>query len=141
MRYYDKWMNFLLLIILAMNVAFNSQKYVVVEVRSKSVEVENEKPFPLFVSIKPAVGIHVNVGPPISIKSPDKSTTLNIKDMPKSGEYLDPSRPIEVEGEIRGVNIGRYKIIFTVGYTYCSEKEGWCRMGNDTVSVTVNVKK
>jgi len=131
---------FCLLLLAIMSVAFESQKYVVVELKSKSVEVENDVAFVLLVSLKPANGIHVNVEPPISVKPLDESTKLNLKEVSMSGDYFDSSKPIIGECKVTRVAVGKHKISFIVNYTYCSDKEGWCRMGKDTVSATVNVK-
>lgn len=130
-----------MLTILTMSTGFDSQKYVAVEVEKTSIRAESGKPFLLFVKIRPEDGIHVNAQPPVSVKSLDSQTTLNVKAMPKSGEYLDPSKPIKIEGRVTGVGAGPRKISFIVEYTYCSEKDRWCRMGKDTVSVTIRLKK
>ena len=127
--------------IVIMVVAFDSQNYVVVEIKGRTAEVRNDKPFLLYLSMKPIGGIHINVEPPISVKQLDDMTALNVKKVPKSGEYLDSSKPIEVECKVKGVGAGPHKLRFVVDYTYCSDKEGWCRMGKDTVSATVRVKK
>jgi hypothetical protein len=136
---------------ITMSVALDSQKYVVVEVKTRSAVVENDKPFFLFVAIKPISGVHINAQPPISIKTIGSAATINIKEVPeprahaplaqKLGEYLDVSKPIEVECKLAGVKAGPHKLSFAIDYTYCSEKDGWCRMGKDTVFVTVRVKK
>ena len=101
----------------------------------------NGKPFFFFVRIKPADGIHINAKPPVNVKSLTDGATMSVKKIPESGEYLDSSKPIEVEGNFTGMNPGRYKVDFVVSYTYCSDKEKWCRFGNDTASITVRVKK
>ncbi|MFZ1080806.1 MAG: hypothetical protein WAO19_02640 [Candidatus Kryptoniota bacterium] len=130
-----------LLVIITMNIAADSQKYVIVEVKSPTTNVENGKPFSFFIKIKPANGIHINVQPPISIKPLTDGTTMNVKEIPESGEYLDLSKPIEVEGVVTRMNLGQRKVNFVVSYTYCSEKEKWCRFGKDTISVSLRVKK
>ena len=137
-----------LLVLTTMSVAFNSQKYVAVDAKSQTRNVENGKTFLILVTIKPVDGIHVNAAPPLSIKplvedamSGNGLTTLGVKAISKKGDYLDLSKPIQVECKVTGINPGLHKINFIVGYTFCSEKEGWCRMGSDTVSVTVKVRK
>jgi len=136
-------LRFFLLLMITMSVALDSQKYVVVEVKSQSSVVENGKPFFLFFIIKAVSGVHLNAQPPISIKPIGDTTTIKIKGVTeqKSGEYLDVSKPIEVECRLNGAEAASRKLSFEIGYTYCSEKDGWCRMGKDTVSVTVRVKK
>ena len=134
-----------------MSVALDSQRYVVVEVKSRSAVVENDKPFLLFVTIRPVNGVHVNAQPPISIKAIESAASINIKEVPeprahvpvaqKLGEYLDVSKPIEIECKLAGVKAGPHKLSFQIDYTYCSEKDGWCRMGKDTVFAIVRVKK
>jgi hypothetical protein len=130
-----------MLVILTLNSGFDSQRYVTVKVERTSIQVESGKPFFIFVKIRPADGIHVNAQPPVSVKSLDSQTTLNIKAIPSSGDYLNPSKPIEIEGRVSGVGAGPHKISFIVDYTYCSEKDRWCRMGKDTVFVTIRLKK
>jgi hypothetical protein len=130
-----------LLLVMAMSMIFNSQKYVTVNARSESMDIENGKPFFILLTLKPAGGIHVNVQPPITAKSVNGSATLNVKEIPKAGEYLDPSKPVKVECRVTDASSGSHKISFIVGYTFCSDKESWCRMENDTVSVTVKVKE
>ncbi len=137
-----------LLLVMTMSVAINSEKYVTVEAKSQATSVENGKPFILLLAMKSLNGIHVNVQPPFSIKplvenpgSANGSTTLKLKAIPKKGDYVDLSKHIKVECELTGINPGLHNVRFIVGYTFCSEKEGWCRMGSDTVSVTVNMKK
>jgi hypothetical protein len=127
---------------MTMSTAIDSQKYVVIEVKNASlIDVENGKPFLFFIKIKPASGIHVNVQPPISVKPLTDGTTINVKRIPESGEYLDLSKPIEVECNVTGMNRGQHKVNFVVTYTYCSEKEKWCRFGKDTTSISLRVKK
>ncbi len=130
-----------LLILMTMSIAPESQKYVVVELKKPPIEVENGKPFSIFINMKPSSGIHLNAQPPISVKPLSGSETVNVKELSKSGEYLNSAKPVEVECTITGVSVGPHKMSFIVGYTYCSEKDGWCRMGKDTVSVTVKVLK
>lgn len=133
---------------MTMSITFNSQKYVAVDARSQSASIENGKPFLILITIKPVDGIHVNAQPPISImplvEDPareNSSTTFNIKEISKKGDYLESSKPIQVESKVTGFSAGFHEINFVVRYTFCSDKEGWCRMGNDTVSVTIRVKK
>ena len=133
---------------MTMSMTFNSQKYVVVGAKGKSTFVENGTPFIVLVTLKPAEGIHVNAQPPISVKLVDEpsagegsSTVLKVKNIPRRGDSLDSSKPVEVECEVSGAGSGERNIAFVVGYTFCSSKEGWCRMGSDTVSVTVRVKR
>jgi hypothetical protein len=98
-------------------------------------------PFLVIVRVKPAEGIHVNAEPPLSIIALDSGISVKLKKVFKSGEYLDPSKPIEVECRADSTDPGPHRFSFVVGYTYCSEKDGWCRMGKDTVFVNVRVKK
>ncbi|HUI28599.1 MAG TPA: hypothetical protein VLX91_00175 [Candidatus Acidoferrales bacterium] len=131
----------LLLIITTMSIAVYPQKYVVLEVKNNFIDVENGKPFKFLIEVRPSSGIHVNAQPPISVKPCDSAAKVSVKEPPKSGEYLDLSNPIEVECNVTGLDAGSHELGFVVGYTFCSNKEGWCRMSKDTVSVVVRVKK
>jgi len=130
-----------LLFVMTMSVTIDSQKYVTVKVKNNPINVADGKSFLFYVDIKPVEGIHINAQPPISMKLLDHGTTMVVKKIPQSGEYLDLSKPVEIEGNISDLDAGEHKVNFVVSYTYCSEKEKWCRMGKDTVSITLNVKK
>lgn len=131
----------LLLIVTTMSIAFDPQKYVGVETKPASIEVENGKRFSFFITLRPASGIHINAEPPISVKPAIDGARLSVREIPKKGDYVDSSKPIKVDCTVTGVGAGLHKISFVVGYTFCSENEGWCRMGKDTLSVSVRVKK
>ena len=130
-----------LLLVMIMNVGLESQKYVMVEAKPPTVGVENGKTFFLQVKFKPANGIHVNVQPPVTVRSLDDEIIANVKEMPASGEYLDFTKPVEIECKMTKGRIGEHRLNLVIDYTYCSDKEKWCRMGRDTVSVKVRVKK
>lgn len=130
-----------MLSVLTMSSGFDSQKYVSVKAERTSVHVESGKPFFLFVRIRPADGIHVNAQPPVSVRSLDSQTTLNVKNIPSTGDYLDSSKPVKIEGKLSGVAGEPRRISFIVEFTYCSEKGRWCRVGKDTVSVTIGSNK
>jgi hypothetical protein len=132
---------FSVLFIVMMAMLLNFEKYVLLEAKSKSVDVRNEVPFLVLVSMKPVKGIHINTEPPISVTALDRKVTAHVKAVHKSRGYLDSSKPIEVECKPIGVEPGLHKFSYSVNYAYCSEKDGWCRMGRDTVSVTVRVKE
>jgi len=126
---------------MTMSFALDSQKFVVVEVKSDFFAVENGKPFPILIEIKPVEGIHLNAKPPISVRSLTNDLTIKIEKVPTVGEWLDTSRPIKVEGNVTSMNPGRHEVDFILSYTYCSEKEKWCRFGNDTISIGLKLKK
>ena len=124
-----------------MSIAFDSQKYVSVETSSARIGVKNGKPFLILVRLKPAHGIHINAVPPISVKSASATTAISVRETHKKGDYLDTSMPIEVDCTVTGFDAGLHGISLVVAYTYCSEDEGWCRMGKDTLTVSVRVTK
>ncbi len=91
--------------------------------------------------MKPASDIHVNVEPPIDAKSLTSGATMIVKTIPAAGEWLDSAKPIEIEGKVVHISAGRHDLKFILNYTFCSEKEKWCRFGKDTVSIRVSVGK
>ncbi len=127
--------------VMTMSFVFNSKKEVSVEVKPASVEVKNGQSFSFFVRLKSVAGVHINAQPPVSVKSETEGASLTVTEIPKAGEYLDSSKPIKVECKVTGMKAGVHKLNFVVGYTYCSETEGWCRMGKDESSIEIKVKK
>ena len=119
----------------------DSHKYVTVEIKKNSVAVENGKPFSVFIQLKPAYGIHLNAKPPVSVKSLTDNLKMKVEDVPIVGEWIDPARPIEIKGNVISMNSVRHEAKFVLSYTYCSEKEKWCRFGNDTISIFLKAKK
>lgn len=119
----------------------NSQDYVVVRPKTTMMLVENGKSFRILVDLRAATGIHVNSRPPVSVKSLDDKITATVGTMPDSGEYMDVSKPIEIDCTMNGLPAGRHLARFVIGFTFCSVDAGWCRMGDDTVSITLKVKK
>lgn len=117
----------------------NSQKYVGVEISPATLEVANGKEFFLSLSLKPSEGIHLNAEPPVTIKSAD-SVKFSIDSFSKTGEYLDSSKPLRVKCIASGLKSGTHTVIVEITYTYCSSKEGWCRMAKDRRSIDLRVK-
>jgi len=130
-----------LLFIMIMSIATDSQKYVTIRVKKDLLVVENDKPFSFYIIVKPASGIHVNAQPPVSVKPLEAEMIMKLKKITMLGEWLDSSKPIEIEGKVASMDSGEHEIKFIVSYTYCSEKDKWCRFGNDTISVSLKVKK
>ncbi len=124
-----------------MSIAFDSQKYVSVETKPATINAENGRPFSFSIWLRPANGIHINAEPPISVKPTSEGIKASVTDVRRKGDYVDTSKPIKVDCTLIGVDAGLHRMNFVVSYTYCSENEGWCRMGRDTLSVIVRVMK
>ncbi len=124
-----------------MSFTFGTPKYVTVEVPSSFVEVENGKSVLFFIRLAPADGIHINVEPSVSVNSETHGASFKVAGVKASGEYLDSEKPVAVECLAEGMTPGLHRAWILISYTYCSEKEQWCRMGNDSVSVELMVKE
>ncbi len=133
-------MKFLMLVMM-MSVAFGSAGYVKVEVKPATLEVENGTPASFELRLKAGDGIHVNAVPPITIKTTTDGAELSVSDLPRTGDYLDLGRPIKIQCKVTGLEPGLHRVDFVLGYTYCSDNEGWCRMGKDSTSIEIKVKK
>lgn len=123
-----------------MSFAFDTPKHVTVEVPSSLIEVENGRPVLFRIRLTPADGIHINMNPPVSVTSETVGASLKVREADTSGEYLDSTEPITVECLADGMTPGLHRARFLIRYTYCSEKEQWCRMGNDSALVELMVK-
>jgi hypothetical protein len=124
-----------------MNHEFNSHEYVSATVEGSPIDVERGKPFPFFIKLRLADGVHINFEPPVSIVSLDRKVALSFKALPESEGYLDCSKPLEVEGELRDHEVGEHELHFVVSYMYCSDEGKWCRFGKDSMSVTLRIRK
>lgn len=59
---------------------------------------------------------------------------------PAQVKALDLSKPVRFPVSIRaGAAKGQHSVKGTVTYFYCSEREHWCRRGNEEVAFTVAV--
>lgn len=134
-------MRFLLLAFVMMTTIAGIPDYVKLQLKPGPVQVENDRPATFEVRLLPNKGIHVNAEPAVNIKSLTEGVRFTIKQLPRKGEYVDPSKPIQVDCSVSGFTPGLHRIEFVLHYTYCSENEGWCRMNRDSAFVEINVKK
>ncbi len=134
-------MKFLLLFISMLSVILGSTDYVKVQVKPATLEIENGVPASFDVQLRASEGVHINAQPAITIKSETGGADLSVAELPKTGDYLDMDKPIKVRCKVGGLAPGLHRIDFVLGYTYCSDKEGWCRIGRDSSSIEIKVKK
>lgn len=124
-----------------MSFAFGTPGYVTVEVPSSLLEVDDGKAVLFSLKLTPAEGIHVNLEPPVSVKSETHGASFRVVGVEKSGEYLDSEKPVTVECVANGMATGLHRVWILISYTYCSDEERWCRMSNDSAPVELVVKR
>ncbi len=124
-----------------MSTVFGSTDHVRVEVKPGALQVENGSHAWFYLHMRTSEGIHINAEPAITIKSVTKGAELSVVDLPKAGDYLDLAKPIKVMCGVNSFTPGQHRVDFILSYTYCSDKEGWCRMGKDSASIEIKVKK
>ncbi len=122
-----------------MSVGFESGKYVVIDFPSSSVTVENGKPFQFALRLRPAAGIHINSEPRISAESQSAGVSITVASLHTAGDMLDASQPVVLECKTEGLTPGMHDAVFVLRYTYCSDRDKWCRMATDTVRVELKV--
>ncbi len=132
-------MKFILLIVM-MSIVIGSTDFVKIEVKPRTLEVIESRPASFDVYLRSGEGIHVNAQPAITIKSGTEGVDFSIASLVKAGDYLDLSKPIKIACKVDGLGPGAHRADFVLSYTYCSDKEGWCRMGKDKSSVEIKVK-
>lgn len=123
------------------SVIFGSTDYVKVQVEPATLEIENGVPASFDVRLRASEGVHINAHPAITVKSETEGADLSVANLPKAGDYLDTDKPIKVRCMVGGLSPGFHRIDFVVGYTYCSDREGWCRIGKDASAIEIKVKK
>ena len=124
-----------------MSLAFDTNRYVAVEVPVSAVEVQNGKPVTFSIWLKTTDGIHVNAEPPVTLNSKTEGASFKITTIGKDGDHIDAGKPIAIECETEGLASGLHRAVFLMRYTYCSDTEKWCRMASDSVTVDLKVKK
>lgn len=123
------------------NSLFTPAGDVKVAVKPETLELRNGSDAVFDLRLEAGEGIHVNTRPAITVESQTKGVELSIKELPKSGDYLDLGRPIEVQCKASGLTQGAHRVDFIVGFTYCSDNEGWCRLGRDSSFIEIEVSK
>lgn len=123
------------------NSLFTQAGGVKVAVKPETIELRNGSDAVFDLKLEAGEGIHVNTRPVVIVESQSKGVELSIKELPKSGEYVDPGKPIKVQCKAAGLTAGVHRIDFIVGFTYCNDNEGWCRLGRDTSSIEIRVSK
>jgi hypothetical protein len=134
-------MKLLLLSMVMISTVLGSTDYVGVKVSPGTLEAENGNTVSFTLRLKASEGIHLNAEPAIIVKSMTNGAELSIAEIHKAGEYLDLAKPIRVSCRVDGLTPGRHRVDFFLSYTYCSDNEGWCRMGKDSSSIEIHVKK
>ncbi len=134
-------MKLLLLSMLMMSTVLGSTDYVGVKVSPGTLEAENGNTVSFTLRLSASEGIHLNAEPTLTVKSATNGAELSIAEVHKSGDYLDLGKPIKITCKVDGLTPGRHRVNFVLRYTYCSDKEGWCRMGKDSSSIEIHVKK
>jgi hypothetical protein len=129
------------LLILMMITSIKSADYIKLEVKPAILDVGGDRQGHFEIMLKASEGIHVNSQPAITVRSLTDKVQFAVTDLPKSGDYLDLSRPIKVACDASGLSHGQHRAEFVVSYTYCSDNEGWCRMGKDSISIEIKVAK
>ncbi len=124
-----------------MSLGIDSGKFVSTTVVPTSISLASGGARVLNVKFKTVDAVHVNLGPPLVVESLMKGVSFVVKSFGKSGSYLDTAKPVEIECRAKNISAGVHKVGLTFGYTYCSDKEEWCRMANDTLAVEINIKK
>ncbi len=124
-----------------MNSLFAPSQQVKVFVKPEALKIQVGSSDVFDLRLQAGEGIHVNTRPSITIESQTKGVELSIKEISKSGEYLDLEKAIEISCKTVGLAPGEYRADFAVGFTYCNDNEGWCRLGKDSSSIEIEVVK
>lgn len=124
-----------------MSATFGSTTYIKVNVQPGRLDMENGMSAAFAVHVHAEKGIHVNAQPTPTIKSETEGAELSIAELPKTGEYLDLQKPIKIQCEVNGMTPGNHTVHFVMGFTFCSDTQGWCSMGNDSSSIEIHIKK
>ncbi len=124
-----------------MNSLFAQTGGVKVALKPETHELRNGIGTVFDLQLEAGEGIHVNARPAMTIESQTKGVELSIKELPKTGEYIDLGKPIKVQCNTTGLTAGAHRIDFIVGFTYCNDNEGWCRLGRDSSSIEIRVSK
>jgi len=106
----------------------------------------------LLFTIKPNVGFHVNVEPPIALELADSKNfiLLNKKFVPDSTikaittkdgyKIFNPEAPVVFAFKVaKSLKPGKYTLQAKLTYYYCSDAEGWCSFSTENFSVKINV--
>lgn len=126
---------------IVMGTLFGTNDYVKVEVVPSSLELENGTAATFGVWLKAGEGVHVNARPAVTVKSETRGADFSIEGIQETGDIVDLNQPLRVECRIDGLAPGTHRVDFLLKYTYCSDKEKWCRMGQDSLSLEIEVKK
>lgn len=124
-----------------MGTVFGSKTYVKVNVQPGKLETENGASVLFAVNVRADTGIHVNAQPEPTIESETEGADFSIAEVPRNGDYLDLGKPIKVRCKVKGMQPGVHTVRFVMGFTFCSDTQGWCSMGKDTSSVEIKIKK
>jgi len=97
------------------------------------------------IEFNPKEGYFINSVPILSIKLDSNdiiASTGKIK-IPagKKPEYVDTSQPVKLPIIYRkDIKKGKYPLIGTLTYFYCSQQDGWCAKYKQTFTLKVTVK-
>ena len=98
----------------------------------------------IFVSLKPAKGIHVNLTPAMGVvfDSAGQVQAHGSLEIPKKETFLDASKPVRIPFVLSpGAKPGAVTVKASLTYYYCSDAEGWCSRYKQPLEVTIKVAK
>lgn len=134
-------MRYFLLVMTAISAVFGSTEYVKVEVAPRAMEMQNGKSATFELRLKAEEGIHINARPAVTVESETRGVALSIEEIGESGDRIDLNKPLKVNCKLDGIAPGIHRVDFLLNYTYCSDKEQWCRLGKDSLSIEITVDK
>ncbi len=98
----------------------------------------------MFVSLKPAKGIHINITPAMGVvfDSAGQVQAGGAMEIPKKETFLDASKPVRIPFVLStSAKPGTVTVKAALTYYYCSDAEGWCSRYKQPLEVTIKVAK
>lgn len=96
------------------------------------------------ILFRPKKGIHINADPAIEVApeaNPVIASVTAITPSKNSKGYVDASKPVKASASVAAsAPKGVHTVKMKVTYFLCSDAEGWCNRGEQTVDMRVTVK-
>lgn len=127
------------------NKASSENEHVSAKITLKNQIIASGDSGEIAIEFNPKEGYFINSVPILSIKLDSNdiiASTGKIK-IPagKKPEYVDTSQPVKLPIIYRkDIKKGKYPLIGTLTYFYCSQQDGWCAKYKQTFTLKVTVK-
>ncbi len=94
----------------------------------------------VYVNAEPAPRLKLDLAQAVLVERPAPAPTRTPPADSGTAGYLDLTRPLSFSVAFApAAPKGAHSVAATVTFSYCSQREGWCRRGNAEVEVQVKV--